>query len=184
MKKTKKIRLVAAIAIVLALIGYVTFICFHYFFYKGYEKYLTGYTFEPSAEFVAMNDNAPKVNGMVLAAENEFLKLYTNGKTTEIAVYDKRTDEITYSNPVDRADDPIASGRNMNNWTVKTVCKRGIFPFRINYQYFCVRIVQQDVYHFSFGRKALTTPRCSEDNTIRRFQGIPIEKDQIPGHSI
>lgn len=113
MKKTKKIRLVAAIAIVLALIGYVTFICFHYFFYKGYEKYLTGYTFEPSAEFVAMNDNAPKVNGMVLAAENEFLKLYTNGKTTEIAVYDKRTDEITYSNPVDRADDPIASGRNM-----------------------------------------------------------------------
>jgi len=112
-KKTKKIKLFAIVAIVLALIGYVMFLCFYYFFYKGYEKYLTDYTFETSTEFVAMNDEDPKVNGMVLVAESEKLKLYTNPKTTEIAVYDKRTGETTYSNPVDRANDPIASGRNM-----------------------------------------------------------------------
>ena len=113
MKKTKNIKLIIILTIVLILAGYGTYICLHYFFYKGYEKYLTHYTYETGTEFTGLSDGDPQVPGMVLGAENDNLKLYTNLKTTEIAVYDKRTGEITYSNPVDRKDDPIASGRNM-----------------------------------------------------------------------
>lgn len=113
MKKTKRIRHFIILAIALALIGYIAFLCLYYFFYKDYERYLTDYTFEQSTEFAEITDDDPKVAGMVLAVENEILKLYTNLKTTEIAIYDKRSDEITFSNPVDRANDPIASGRNM-----------------------------------------------------------------------
>lgn len=115
MKKTKNIKLIIILAIVLILAGYITYICLHYFFYKGYEKYLTDYTFEESTEFVGLEDQNPQVKGMVLVAENDNLKLYTNTSTTEVAIYDKRNGEITYSNPVDRKDDPLASGRNITS---------------------------------------------------------------------
>lgn len=113
MKKSKKIKLIIITVIVLGLAGYITYMCLHYFFYNGYKKYLTkDNTFEKGNEFKELTDSDPKVNGMVLAAENDILKLYTNTKTTEIAVYDKRSGEITYSNPVDRDSDPLANGRN------------------------------------------------------------------------
>lgn len=112
MKKSLKIKLAVVTIIVLAAAGYATYMCVNYFFYDEYRKYLTGYTYEEGREFTALKDSDPRVKGMVLAAENDILKLYTDTATTEVAVYDKRTGEVTYSNPVDRAADPIANGRN------------------------------------------------------------------------
>ncbi len=113
MKKALKIRLIIIAVIVLAIAGYVLYLCLNFFFYDGYKKFITeSYTYETGTEFQKLEDSDPKVDGMVLAAENDYLKLYTNTKTTEIAVYDKRSGEITYSNPVDRESDEIASGSN------------------------------------------------------------------------
>ena len=39
-------------------------------------------------------------------------QLYTNTETTEIAVYEKESGNITYSNPVERDSDAIAAGVN------------------------------------------------------------------------
>ncbi len=50
--------------------------------------------------------------GMEQAAENEFLILYVNRETTEIAVQDKRSRAIWYSNPQNREEDAIATGYN------------------------------------------------------------------------
>lgn len=113
MKKTRSIRRIIIIAIVLAAFTYIAYLCFHYFFYMEYKKYLTTYTVEEGKEFAELADSDPKVKGMELVAENDILKLYTNLKTTEVAVYDKRSGEIIYSNPVDRENDPVAKGRNM-----------------------------------------------------------------------
>ncbi|MHB8130266.1 MAG: DUF5696 domain-containing protein [Mobilitalea sp.] len=113
MIKAKKIRLIIILAIVLAVIGYAVYMSFTYFFYTEYEKYLTVDTFEDGKEFSELNDSEPKVDGMILAAENDILKLYTNTTTTEVAIYDKRSGETTYSNPMNRANDPLANGRNM-----------------------------------------------------------------------
>lgn len=43
------------------------------------------------------------------AAENEYLILYVNNATAEVAVKDKRSDYIWFSNPPEREKDPIAS---------------------------------------------------------------------------
>jgi hypothetical protein len=112
-KKNMKLRLIIVLVIVLAVAGYAAYLCVHYFFYNEYRKYLPEYTFEEGNEFKELKDDSPNVEGMILAAENDYLKLYTNTTTTEIAIYDKRSGAITYSNPVNRSDDPIASGNNM-----------------------------------------------------------------------
>lgn len=113
MKKAKRIRLIIIAAIVLILAGFVAYFYFNFYAYKGYKKYLTkDVAYEKGTKFNQLQDSDPKVSGMVLAAENDYLKLYTNTKTTEIAVYDKRSGEITYSNPVDRDKDTLATGSN------------------------------------------------------------------------
>jgi hypothetical protein len=43
-------------------------------------------------------------------AETDYLSLFINEATTEIAVFDKRTGRVWYSNQVDRASDPLAKG--------------------------------------------------------------------------
>lgn len=110
-KRSKRGLVIAGI--LLAVSGYITYLCLHYFFYKEYKQYLTEREYENGSEFVSLTDSGGNaLKGMVLAAENDTLKLYTNTETTEIAVYDKRNGEITYSNPVDKAEDTIATGSN------------------------------------------------------------------------
>lgn len=135
----KKILWLFIAAIALAIAGYITYMCVHYFFYDDYRKYLKENQFETGKEFTELSDSEQKVPGMVLAAENDILKLYTNTKTTEIAVYDKRSGEITYSNPVDRAEDTVASGSNktaLNSQFMLTYVDAGMTEVNMyNYDY-------------------------------------------------
>lgn len=45
---------------------------------------------------------AVELEGYMIAAENQYLTLFFNEDTTEIAVYDHRTDQFWHSNPVNR----------------------------------------------------------------------------------
>lgn len=113
MKQKKKWTIAACILVVLLLAAAaVILILTRYFNYSAYKQHLLSYEVEEGGEFVPLKEDSPSVPGMVLAAENEELKLYTNLETTEIAVYEKATGNITYSNPVDREEDGIASGVN------------------------------------------------------------------------
>ncbi len=113
MKQKKKWRLAACILVVLLLIvAAAVFIITRYFGYSAYKQHLLPYEVEEGSEFKPLDDASEDVPGMVLAAENDKLKLYTDLETTEVAIYEKATGNITYSNPVDREDDPIASGVN------------------------------------------------------------------------
>ena len=88
MSKSKKIVISIIAAIILAIGGYVTYMCVHYFFYDDYKNYLKEQeAYKEGKEFTALEDNNKKVAGMVLAAENENLMLYTNTDTTEVAIY-------------------------------------------------------------------------------------------------
>lgn len=60
-------------------------------------------------ELSALNDLTGGVPGMDLIAETEALALYYHPDTTEVAVRDKRSDTVWYSNPPDRMEDGIAS---------------------------------------------------------------------------
>lgn len=65
---------------------------------------------EAGSTLAALPDSSGGVPGMMLAADNAELSLYYNTETTEIAVKDKQTDQIWYSNPVSRNEDTLASG--------------------------------------------------------------------------
>ena len=102
---SKKVKIIlAAVASALVIAG----ICFYpmakkYFLRNDYKQYLTEQTeFETGTTFAPIKEKEASVAGMVLAAENESFKLYTNTDTAEVALYDKRSGEIYYTNPIDR----------------------------------------------------------------------------------
>ncbi|WP_438431219.1 DUF5696 domain-containing protein [Gorillibacterium sp. sgz500922] len=64
---------------------------------------------EAGGELAALPDSTPGVPGMNLIAEDGSLGLYFHPETTEVAVRDKKTGQIWYSNPADRDGDAIAS---------------------------------------------------------------------------
>src|SRR5690606_28434857 len=80
--------------------------------YDKYKEYLSDYEYEEGGEYSAISEKDPRVPGMELVAENDYLKLYTDPKTAIIAVYDKRNHSIVYSNPLNADDDPIANEAN------------------------------------------------------------------------
>jgi len=49
---------------------------------------------------------------MKMVAENDYLALYIDEESTEVAVRDKKTGRVWYTNPPDRKDDPIAAAIN------------------------------------------------------------------------
>lgn len=112
MKKSRKIKIGMIVVLLLLAAGTISNIIFRYFKYDAYKKYLTSYEVEKGTEFTALKETRSDVAGMSLVAENDHLKLYTDLKTTEIAIYNKETGGITYSNPQDRAQDKIAAGVN------------------------------------------------------------------------
>ncbi|MBQ9122766.1 MAG: hypothetical protein IJY10_04650 [Lachnospiraceae bacterium] len=110
----KKIALwILGIAAVCGIV-YFTYYYFHFMAYDGYEKYLSNYDYEEGTEFAPIKESKPDVEGMQLVAENDYLKLYTDTATANVAVYDKRSGEITYSNPVNADEDTVANPTNKN----------------------------------------------------------------------
>ena len=115
-KKRRKKRLIIIVVVALLVIisASALNIIFRYFKYDEYKKYEVKSKTEKGERFVAVNEDKPGVEGMVLVSENDNLKLYTNLETTEIAVYNKNDGSITYSNPQDR-DTHTGTGINASN---------------------------------------------------------------------
>ncbi len=101
-----------AVIIVAAVVIYNTV---HYKLYDDYKACLSNYEYEEGTEFTAISEGKSDVDGMVLVAENDILKLYADTETTNVAVYDKRNGKTTYAIPIDADEDPIANESNKNN---------------------------------------------------------------------
>ncbi|MBD5511728.1 MAG: hypothetical protein HDR08_10805 [Lachnospiraceae bacterium] len=114
MSKTKKV--VLSLVGIAAAVGifYLAYYFIHYMWYGGYKKYLGSYEYEQGGAFTPVPEAKSDVPGYELVCENEFLKLYTDTKTANIAVYDKRDGSITYSNPQNPEEDSIANTANIN----------------------------------------------------------------------
>jgi len=114
MSLTKKLILmilgVAAVALAVYLIYYFTY----FVGYDRYEDFLSSYEYEQGTTYQTLTDTDNKVPGFDLVAENEYLKLYTDTATGNVAVYDKRDGNITYSNPLNADEDEKANKNNKN----------------------------------------------------------------------
>ncbi len=98
-----------------ALLGMVIYLAYYFLYivgYQGYRKYLKEYSYEAGTAFVA--ESGSNVPGFELVTSTAFLELYTDRKTADVAVYDKRTGKITYSNPRNPDEDTVANGANKN----------------------------------------------------------------------
>lgn len=100
-KNSMKKKIIAGIIIVmlLGIGGYITYVVQHFYRYNDYKKYLSSYEAEKGSSFTPIREDTPDVPGMVLAAENENYKLYTDVTTTQIALWDKKEQKAVYSNP-------------------------------------------------------------------------------------
>lgn len=114
MKLLKKILLSCLAVLLVGVVSYGVYYLFHYVLYDDYKDCLLEYSYEEGKEFIPLTDNSPNVDGMVLGAENTNIKLYVNQSTGEIAIYDKRNGEITYSNPQSADQDTLANEVNKN----------------------------------------------------------------------
>ncbi len=103
---------IGAIVLVIAIVAVYKLI--HYRLHRDYKKYVETYDYEEGTEFKALSDSGDTVPGMELVAENDNIKLYTNTENGEVALLDKRNGNITYSNPQNIDDDPIANETNKN----------------------------------------------------------------------
>lgn len=112
MKTGKKI-ILAIVAIVIVIVGvYYGYYYIHYMKYDGYKKYLKEQdAYEEGTEYVA-DTSKTNVKDFTFVCENDNFELYTDEATTYVAVYDKRTGEITYSNPLDADEDKVTNEAN------------------------------------------------------------------------
>ncbi|GGG53461.1 DUF5696 domain-containing protein [Paenibacillus radicis (ex Gao et al. 2016)] len=76
------------------------------------ETTATETTTQAVVESASVSSQTAELANMELAAQNEFLALYYNRETTEIAVKNKRDGSVWYSNPQDREQDDQASAFN------------------------------------------------------------------------
>lgn len=114
MAKSKKI-IIAVVTLILAVaVIFFSRWLIRYYFYNDYRDKLSSYEYEEGTQFQPLADSGKEVAGMELAAENDTLKLYADLETATVAVVDKRNGQITYSNPLDADDNPIANGTNKN----------------------------------------------------------------------
>lgn len=114
MRTSKKI-VIAAVSLILAVVAvYMAYWLIHYHFYNEYRKDLSSYEYEQGTAFSPISETTPDVDGMVLAAENDTLKLYADTKMGNVAIVDKRNGQITYTNPVGLEDDAVANETNKN----------------------------------------------------------------------
>lgn len=118
-KSRRRRKLSPATRVVLGLLGvavicvliYVVYYLLHYKFYDDYKQYLKDYSVEAGTDYKPLS-NSGEVSGYDLVAESTYLKLFTDTKTANVAVYDKRDGSITYSNPQDADSDTKANKSN------------------------------------------------------------------------
>lgn len=114
MRTSKKI-ITAAVCLILAVVVvYMAHWLIRYYFYNDYRQDLSSYEYEEGTDFKAISESSSDVEGMVLAAQNDNLKLYVDTALGNVAVVDKRNGQITYSNPPEAGEDGIANEANKN----------------------------------------------------------------------
>lgn len=114
MSLTKRIVLTLLAVIAVIVVAYLLYYFIHYVNYNKYEDYLSSYEYEQGTAYTPIAESVSDVPGFELVCESEYLKLYTNPANADIAVYDKRNGEITYSNPQDPDNDTVANTSNKN----------------------------------------------------------------------
>jgi hypothetical protein len=114
MSMMKRILLTLLGLLVIFVVVYLIYYMVHYVSYNKYKDYLSTYEYEQGTTYTPVAEAASDVPGFELVIESENLKLYTDTASANVAVYDKRTGETTYTNPLNADEDTVANAVNKN----------------------------------------------------------------------
>ncbi len=103
---------VLLLALVIGLI-YGSYYLIHYYFYDEYKDFLSSYEYETGTELTLQNEKLEGYKDYQLVCESDTLKMYLNTDTSNVAIYDKRSGEITFAAPDNADDDPLANAKNI-----------------------------------------------------------------------
>jgi hypothetical protein len=112
MSMMKRILLTLLGIVVIFVVVYLIYYAVHYVSYNKYKEYLSSYEYEQGTIYTPIAEASSDVPGFELVAESENLKLYTDTASANVAVYDKRTGETTYTNPLNADNDTVANAVN------------------------------------------------------------------------
>lgn len=99
-----------------AIIGmcYLAYYLIRFTYYDRYTQYLTSYEYEAGQELSVQKKSLPGYKDYKLVSESDTLQLFLNQKTSDVAVVDKRSGEITFAAPPNADEDPVANASNRN----------------------------------------------------------------------
>ena len=109
----KLLRLILSVVAVIGLI-YLAYYLIHYTFYNEYKKYLSSYEYEEGTELKLSKESLEGYEDYKLVCETAALKMYLNSTSSDVAILDKRSAEITFGVPVGADEDAIANTMNKN----------------------------------------------------------------------
>ena len=109
----KLLYLIVAIAAVIGL-GYLTYYLIHYTFYNQYKQHLSSYEYEQGTELKLKAEKLEGYQDYSLVCETDSLKMYLNRTTSDVAILDKRSGEVTFAVPIAADEDTIANTTNKN----------------------------------------------------------------------
>lgn len=110
----KKLFYILLVVAIVAALCYLAYYLLHFTFYREYEQYLSSYTYEEGKELSTEKTSLPGNKGYKLVCQSDVLQMFLNEKTSDIAILDLRSGEITYAVPPEADDDPVANKSNKN----------------------------------------------------------------------
>jgi hypothetical protein len=137
---------------------------------------------DDSLRMLSATENVqPKLTGFEPALENQMLRLYINRQTAEIAVYNKHSSQVWYSNPQDRDKDtkatPFLIGKLGAQVSLKYLTMSGqdkdydSFNDSIKYKQFDIALSKEGVtVTFRFGNSEKGLESLPEKVSDKRFQ--------------
>ena len=115
-KKHHKVRWIVLTVLLVIVAAVAAWYLIRFEFNRDYQAYIEAPKGAAAqSELAALTDENPNVAApFQLFAENDNLKLYADLETANVAIYDKRSGETVYSNPVDADADKVANKTNKN----------------------------------------------------------------------
>ena len=110
----KKIALVLFLLALLAGAIYGTYFLIHYYFYDEYQQYVSSYEYEPGTELTLGKQTLEDYPSFKLVCQTDTLEMYLEEDSTNVAIRDKRSGQVTFSAPVDADEDPLANSKNVS----------------------------------------------------------------------
>ena len=110
----RKLLYLALAAAVIVGLCYLAYYLLRFTYYDNYTQYLTSYDYEVGEALKVQKKSLPGFKDYKMVAETDTLQLYLNQETSDVAVLDKRSGEVTFAVPPGADEDPVANASNRN----------------------------------------------------------------------